>query len=401
MTSAQLQAFRRETDPVADKVIAAIMKKNDLSQVNTIFRSLTHNQDVQGTSMPPEVNAYFDQTSQLPSWADRNKIKTGQRVFSRYGSEIAMLLLLKSIMETYTCWRGCRVLYETGRLTSKQGSISGITRRLMETLQFVVNVGSTKGMEPKGKGIVTAQKVRLIHATIRYFIPRTLIWNSATHGEPINQEDMAGTLQAFSCRIIQGLAMVGVDLTPSEREGYTHLWRVVGHLMGIREELNPPDYASASRLASAILDHQAGPGIEGKALAKANIQFIEAMIPGNVMDRVPLLLSRHLVGEKFADILDLKVKKNLLEAIGEKLLVSGFIISDKFMDNDILLRKISEKFNILFIQGVMNYYNEGKQQHFYLPPDLKTNWEDRIAASMKAGNMQGQQTILPPIQKKS
>jgi hypothetical protein len=226
------------------------------------------------------------------------------------------------------------------------------------------------------------------------------VWDTKTLGEPINQEDLSGTLQAFSCRIIQGLNQIGVDLTAAQREGYTHLWRVVGYLMGVREELNPANYSASATLAGAILDHQAGPGMEGNALAKANVLFIESMIPGNVMDRVPLLLSRHLIGDKFATILDLKVKKGLLETIGEKLLLSGFIISDKMMDNNILLRKISEKFNILFIQGVLNYYNEGKQQHFYLPPDLRTTWQDRISRSSQPAAGQ-QQIILPPIQPKA
>src|SRR6201999_3276000 len=125
-----------------------------------------------------------------------------QEVFACYGPQICLCLLCKSLPEAYACAKGAQVLYRTGRLTDQDGTMRTFTRRLMETSQFVVNVCIPGGLEPNGKGIVTSQKVRLIHAAIRYFIKKGE-WDVATLGEPINQEDMAGTLQSFSTLILQ------------------------------------------------------------------------------------------------------------------------------------------------------------------------------------------------------
>ena len=125
----------------------------------------------------------------------------------------------------------------------------------METAQFVVNVCIPGGLESNGRGIITAQKVRLIHAAIRYYIKRH-DWPIEEYGEPINQQDMAGTLQSFSTLIIQGLEKMSIDLTLEEKEGYYHCWRVVGFIMGVEEELNPPTYLEGFALGQAILKDQ-------------------------------------------------------------------------------------------------------------------------------------------------
>ncbi|MBK8044673.1 MAG: DUF2236 domain-containing protein [Haliscomenobacter sp.] len=87
----------------------------------------------------------------------------------------------------------------------------------METAQFVIDVLSPGGLSPAGKGVRSAQKVRLIHASIRHFLKQRG-WDTEDLGEPLNQEDKAGTLMAFSALLLDGFKMMQIGLTPGSRK---------------------------------------------------------------------------------------------------------------------------------------------------------------------------------------
>jgi hypothetical protein len=58
---------------------------------------------------------------------------------------------------------------------------------------------------------------------------------------PINQEDMAGTIIGFSLLVVDGLLEIGLPLAPEVAEDYYYIWRVFGHLMGLRYPGAPDD----------------------------------------------------------------------------------------------------------------------------------------------------------------
>ena len=158
-----LQSFRIKTDPTADKVINDLIETSEIESINKLFLQLSSNEDLSKSNLPDSVKDYFEKTSELPGWIDQEKVLAGQKVFAKHGPQIALSLLCKSLPEAYACANGAKVLYATGRMTQRNGSLEMFTKRLMETSQFVVNVCIPGGLDPKGKGIITAQKVRLIH----------------------------------------------------------------------------------------------------------------------------------------------------------------------------------------------------------------------------------------------
>ena len=58
-------------------------------------------------------------------------------------------------------------------------------------------------------------------------------------GLPINQLQLLGTLLSFSVVGIKALGRSGVRVSPYQAEAYIHVWNLVGHQMGIREDLLP------------------------------------------------------------------------------------------------------------------------------------------------------------------
>lgn len=149
----------------------------------------------------------------------------------------------------------------------------------METSQFVVDVLDDGGLEPQGRGLRSAQKIRLLHATMRYHVGRQDDWNRAW-GLPVNQEDLAGTLMSFSVVIPRGLGRLGVDLPTEDRDAFFHVWRVVGHVLGVDDQLNPPSFDDGAELFDAVLRRQQKSSDAGIALTKAVLDFIREVLPG-------------------------------------------------------------------------------------------------------------------------
>ncbi len=368
-----LQSKRTQMDPVADVVIQSILEQHEESMVNRLFDAMVSNDDIIPEQMPPEVRNYFALNHQLPTWADKDLIALGEQVYIRHGLLMSMVLSCKSMPECYACAKGAKVLYATGRLNDQQGAMDAFTRRIVETAQFVVNAMTPGGLAPRGKGITTALKVRLIHATIRYFLKKNN-WDTALYDEPINQEDMAGTLMSFSALVLDGLKLLNVKLSDAEEEAYQHCWRIIGHFMGVQEDLLPNNVADARALGYAIMEHQVAPSDHGRALTAALIKFKEDISPeGKLFGMVHEML-RFMMGNKISDLLGVpptapdveeKIENRLREWVGD---------FEKVEHRSILFGLFANAFGRIMLQGMLNYMNHQKKSHFYLPESLKSDW---------------------------
>lgn len=370
-----LQVYRYHSDPLADNVIKAVMKNGHGRSIHELFNQLIENEDYSKIDLPEEIGAYFEETAKLPAWADLDKIKRGQEVFALYGPEICLILLCKSLPYAYACKKGAQVMFTTGRMTEgKNGSIQRFTRRLVETSQFVMNVCSPGGFEPNGKAIITTQKVRLIHAAIRYFILKGE-WDKEELGLPINQEDLAGTLQSFSALTIEGLKQLDIDLSNEQIDAYYHCWHVTGHIIGVDPELNPSTYKRGALLGRAIFNHQKAPSQAGTELTKAIIAFMENNMPGNLFNGTPEALIQFFIGEKIARTIGLTKRARGIAAVMPYVLKFAFSLDEFFENESHFFRKISKKVSIKMLQGLLYHFNEKKQIHFYIPPNLRDNWK--------------------------
>lgn len=370
--SSQFEHYRTLADPLADHTIRLIIEQEGKEAINNLFNLLRDNDDIDHVRFPQPVEDYFQRTKQLPEWVDWDKVHLGEKVFTKYGPEISMSLLCKSLPEAYACAKGAKVLYATGRMSEHNGSLSVFTRRLMETAQFVINVCSPGGLTPEGKGVVTAQKVRLIHASIRYYL-RKYNWDYA-NGQPINQQDMAGTLQSFSTLILQGLDQLNIELSQEEKEGYYHVWHVVGHIIGLKDELNPPNYKDGFELGKAILKDQIAHSQEGVELTKAVSQFMEHTLPGNLFDNVPEAIIRFMAGDEIAGILRVRPYSKLQKLIIPRMMGEVFESESEANDLGHFKDKLVEKLNMHLLQSMLLHFNDNKKVRFYIPPSLKGMW---------------------------
>ena len=159
-------------------------------------------------------------------------------------------------------------------------------------------------MNPQGKGIRSIQKVRLMHAAVRYHVQKSGQWNN-DWGLPINQEDMLGTNLAFSFVILRGLRQIGCSLYFEEARAFMHLWNVIGAMLGIREELLPADEKDAMGMANYIMSLRFRPSEAGRELTKALLGCLEAVPPYSTVKGFATTYMRYLVGDEVANILGL------------------------------------------------------------------------------------------------
>lgn len=367
-TTEFLQQQRKVTDSTADKVMADLVENHGITRVNAIFRSLVDNDGIVPEEMPQEVKDYLAETSELPDWADPDLIARGEDFFDRHWPLVVTFLFCAALPNAYAAHRGAQVLFLTTRLTER------VERRIFETAQFVLDVMSPDGLGASGRGIRSAQKVRLMHAAIRQHILLEEKWRKhwklEDWGLPINQEDMAGTLMTFSVQILDGFRRFNIPVAKEEQEAYLHCWKVIGHLMGVEQELMPADVDEALSMAYAILDHQKGESDAGRALAAALVGFMEKKIPFRILRGLPIAIIRRSVDRDIADILGLPRAgwTRILVSIGDLIVRFLTLFEPDGRHVNLFLDRLSAH----MIQGMIDLERGGKRTPFRIPEKLRS-----------------------------
>jgi hypothetical protein len=212
---------------------------------------------------PPALRALFAEVDRVPPWVDWAALDHGGELLMRAGALGGMVLGARSLILGYTSPGGNKPLVFSGQLTGMA------SRRLNETSRFVQAVCRPGGMRRSGDGFKITLKVRLMHAEVRRMIRRSSRWDEARWGAPINQHDMAATTLLFSVVVLDGLRLLGLDVSPAEAEHYTQLWRYVGRVIGCDPELTPGSEIEARQLGDLISATQGPPDDDSRALTYA------------------------------------------------------------------------------------------------------------------------------------
>ena len=203
-------------------------------------------------------------------------------------------------------------------------------KRLMETAQFVMDVTTPGHIIPVAADRIdpddlspsmrSALRVRLMHAAIRHLICKkpgrqvpeqdstetaAEIYSSvqpvASDGAPINQEDLAYTLMTFSYVPLRILTEF-IDLPDWLVESFIARWNVVGHTMGVSDELRPKSFAEAKELFETIKARQKGRTEAGRQLTKHLLSYVRGAMPFG-FKKLPQMLIYEYVGKETASLL--------------------------------------------------------------------------------------------------
>jgi hypothetical protein len=282
------ETLRQASDEKADAVVREILEGKDAAanakRVSELFRTMTASDEPLPADVPAPVKRFFEETRELPPGVDLDRIGRAEDIFMRHAFTAALVLLGKALPEGYSAPTFGKILHLSEDLERHP------YRRLLGVLQMVVNVCSQRGFEHGGSVVLTAQKLRLMHAAIRvHIVPKYLPDFEEKWGRPIALVDMLATIMGFSYLVIDGLRKLGVGLEDREAEDYYYLWSVFAQMMGI----HPPGQPSSSdwiplSLSDARTFYETYAKInyvparenpEGVVLARANLQMLENMVP--------------------------------------------------------------------------------------------------------------------------
>jgi hypothetical protein len=376
---AQLDELRQVGDPLADEAVGAIIAEKGLDEARHLFDQLIRNIELPKDELPDSLQAFWEATNQLPDWADWERIQLANDFFLDHGHRFLVFLYYKSLPILYSCAKGAEVLIRTGRLAHGSEQLDVFSRRIAETGQFLMNVMAPEALKPGGIGIQAIQKVRLIHAAIRHFVGKSAGWKKEELGVPVNQEDMAITLQTFSSVPLQGIEQLGIVLSAEEKENYYHCWRGIGSLMGVNEELLPATQDEGFRLHQQILDRQGATSAAGHQLTQALLRFAEATIPKTILDDAPEALIRYLVGPDTTQLLGVTPPQGCLSNLFPHALGKFFAWGEKLEDRSLPFSSTMDIVSRQLTLAMVNFFNEYKQTYFRIPESMQVAWD--IASS--------------------
>lgn len=212
------------------------------------------------------LGALIEEASSVPPWVDWQRLDRAGRILFRAGLLGGMTLGLRCLVYGYVAPAGNKPLALSGALTKMAD------RRLAETGRFVKSACTEGEMHPGARGWTTTLKVRLMHARVRRLSQEHPRWDFGAWGTPINQHDMMATILLFSSVFVEGVRRLGVTVTPQEADDYQHLFRWVGRVIGVDDELLPATFDEAERLGAFIRMTQGPPDEDSQRLVDALIE---------------------------------------------------------------------------------------------------------------------------------
>ena len=247
---------------------------------------------------------------------------------------------------------------------------------------MIIDAMTPGALEPGEGGYRTVRHVRLMHAAVRHVLshleeiqkegaPPIAPWDPG-FGLPINQLELLGTLFSFSVVGIRSLQRSGVRLSGYQTEAYVHVWNLVGHQIGIRDELLPLSWNDSLTLWEQRRRREYGPTPEGRELTAAAIECMQELFRFSHLPGLPATGIRHYLGNETADLLGVPPAdwtRVFFEVMHRTDFLYGFA----------LIRlpgtgRIASRLGRRIWEGFELYGRDGERPAFEVTDELKTAW---------------------------
>ncbi len=293
-----LEELRQVMDKPADDAVTSIFESNSMDELRDILSKLAENDDFVSEQLPPAMHNFVQSELQFEfTPKDIELFRQTHEIWKKQGMRFVFILFFRALPYTYMAEKPANVLTTTKLL------VTHTERRIFETAQFVFDVMDENWWEPDKRGILTALKVRIMHASMRHVIlarKGEQKWNEEW-GKPITQEDLVATNQVFSLEFFKGLQMLGDPLTEKEQKAWFHTWKTIGKIMGVQENLIPKNVDEGWKLQHTVYDHLfRDKTVAGIPLTKALVQTLHENfhLPMNL---ILYIMKQLLADEQFPD----------------------------------------------------------------------------------------------------
>ncbi|WP_369167301.1 oxygenase MpaB family protein [Streptomyces sp. R28] len=293
-TEASMDTLRQVGDELADATVATLFERGEVGKFNALMRYVSTAGAPLPNGLPEVAREYLEATSAPPSWVDWGEMEKARLFFIDNNVHISTALSFASMP-------ACYVVPHVARLLSATHSLKYPSKRMAETGQFTVYLMQPGAFEAGSRFIPAAQKVRLLHASIRHHLGRENQWDTEALGVPICQEDMIGGQMFFSLLVLDSLHRLGIHMSTEGAQAYFYAWRVVGAMLGVDQDAVPQDLQQARQFLDLYMIRHMGPSEEGAHLMRQLIDLYEEVVPGTFFDPIVSALSRYLIGDTCGD----------------------------------------------------------------------------------------------------
>ncbi len=359
-----MDGLRLKGDELADATVAELFGRGEVGAFNTVMRNFVQTGHDLPDGLPDAAREYLEATRFPPAWVDWGIMEKARLFFIDNNVHISTALSFQSMP-------ACYALPHVAKLLHASHSLDYPARRMAETGQFTVYLMQPDAFEAGGRFIPAAQKVRLLHASIRHHLSREGAWDQAAHGVPICQEDMIGGQMVFSIQVLDALHRLGIHMTEEGAEAYYYAWRVVGAMLGCDQDASPPDVASAREFSDRYMLRHLGPSEDGVALTRQLIDLYQEVVPGTFFDPVVPALIRYLVGDTVADWLD--VPRSPCDVVA-KTVPALLGCLERLEDTGPIGEWVLDKAGRVTANFELSSLTRGRVMHYAIPENLKSDY---------------------------
>ena len=363
-TDQNMDLLRRQGDPLADATVEALFERGEVEKFNTLMRWFTESGQELPDGMPEAARQYLQETAAPPAWINWEIMERARLFFIDNNVHISTALAFASMPLSYA-------IPHVAKLLSATHSLEYPARRMSETGQFVVYLMRSDAFESRSRFIPAVQKVRLLHASVRYHLRREGLWNEAIDGVPLCQEDMIGGQMCFSIYVLDALHRLGIHFGDDDAEAYYYAWRVVGAMLGCATEQSPPDLTAAREWSDLYILRNLGPSAEGVKLTEQLISLYEGVVPTTFFDPVVAALIRYLVGNTIADLL--QVPTSAWDRVARTSPVM-FDFLERIEDSGPWGEWVADKVGAVVANLELSSLTRGRVMHYAVPPQLKKEY---------------------------
>ena len=360
-----MAALRMRGDDLADATIETLFRDGQIQHFNTLMRHFERAGQQLPADLPRVALDYLEATAAPPDWVDWEVMETARMFFIDNNVHISTALSFASMP-------ACYAVPHVAKLLSATHSLDYPSNRMAATGQFTVYLMRPDAFEAGSRFIPAAQKVRLLHASIRHHLRREGAWDEAEWGVPICQQDMIGGQMIFSIQVLDALHRLGVHLTDEEASAFYYAWRVVGAMLGVDQDAAPATLAAARDFSDLYMARYLGPSPEGAQLTRQLIDLYEQVVPGTLLDPIVPALIRYLMGETTADWLGVPHSVVFDHVVPALPALLGVLESAE--DASPIAAMLLDRLGALTTMFELSSLTRGRVMHYSVPDHLKTEY---------------------------
>lgn len=179
----------------------------------------------------------------------------------------------------------------------------------------------------------------------------------------------------FSVAMTEGLKQFNLTVSKAEEDAYLHYWTIIGHLMGIDQDLLPQTAEEGMYLLDTILSRQSAHSEEGVLLTQALTAFVSNKVESVILKYSPHVLIRFLTGDNVAAKIGIKRSRFWwVYWLLPTFLKIWFGIGERLEDRVKSFELFSDQASKMLVRNMVGYYDSYKQRYFHIPESLKEKW---------------------------